>query len=233
MKSFFSIPFVSFLFAGICLFFCTQPAWPQAVSGPIEGIWSWNFTMPDGSTVRPQLELKLTNGAPAGFTRLRRGAEAPITNAILDGNRLKFEVIREMEGSTVTTRYDGVIQDGQITGRVESNWSGSWQSYPWKAIHISRDIEGRWVWGGRAVELQLVGQQLKGTVILEGNARFPLLSGGFTNGQVQFHIQRERDGQPYINIFEATLQDRVLKGQITRILGNETNVNPWEARRGR
>lgn len=233
MKLFDSMPWVQFLSAGICLLFSLQLASSQEISGPVEGIWSWNFTMPDGSTVRPQLELKLTNGAPHGFTRLRRGTEAPITNAVLDGNRLKFEVVREMEGSTVITRYEGVIHDGQITGHLESNWSGPRQSHPWKAIHLSRDIEGRWVWGGRAVELQLVGQQLKGTVILEGNARFPLLSGSFTNGQVQFHIQRERDGQPYINIFEATLQDRVLKGQITRILGSETNTNPWEARRGR
>lgn len=205
----------------------------QTVKGPVEGIWSWNFTMPDGAVARPQLELKLTNGILTGFTRLRPGSEAPITNAVLDGNRLKFEVLREWDDQQVITRYQGVIEDGRITGRLESNWAGQWQSYPWIATHITRDIEGRWVWGMRAVDLKLDGQQLKGKVILEGNAEFPLLSGNYSNGVVRFHIERERDGQPYVNIFEATLQGPMLKGEITRIFGGETNKNPWEARRSR
>lgn len=211
----------------------TAPTPGQTVSGPLEGIWSWSFTMPDGLQVRPQLELKLTDGVLTGTTRLRAGSEAPITNAVLEGNRLKFEVVRQRDGQTAITRYEGVVKDGRITGRLASNWTGEWQTYPWNATHLSRDIEGRWVWGMRSVELRLEGQQLKGKVILEGNAEFPLLSGIFTNGQVMFHIERERDGQPYINIFEATLQDRLLKGQITRILGSETNRNDWEARRQR
>jgi hypothetical protein len=205
----------------------------QTIKGPLEGVWSWNFTMPDGATVRPQLELKLAHGAVSGVTRLRAGTEAPITNAVLDGNRLKFEVIRQQGEQVVTTRYEGVVNDGRITGRIESNWSGEWQSYPWNATHLTRDIEGRWVWGMRAVELKLDGQKLVGKVILEGNAEFPLLSGSYSNGIVTFHIERERDGQPYINIFEATLEGRSLKGQITRIWGTETNRNDWEAFRPR
>lgn len=205
----------------------------QTVQGPLEGIWSWNFTMPDGGVVRPQLELKLTNGILSGVTRLRAGTEAPITNAVLDGNRLKFEVLREGDGQLTTTRYEGVIADGRITGRLQSNWTGQWQTYPWTATHLTRDIEGRWVWGMRAVDLKLEGQQLKGKVILEGNAEFPLLHGSYSNGAVRFQIERERDGQPYLNFFEATLQGPMLKGEITRIFAGETNKNPWEARRAR
>ncbi|MCX8157112.1 MAG: hypothetical protein N3J91_11825 [Verrucomicrobiae bacterium] len=212
-------------------FLCAAMA--QTVSGPVAGTWSWSFTMPDGAVVRPQLELKLTNGVLSGVTRLRSGAEAPITNAVLDGNRLAFEVVREREGQRVTTRYEGVIADGRIKGKLESNWTGQWQTYPWNATHLSRDIEGRWIWGPRAVELKLEGQRLKGKVILEGNAEFPVLDGTYRDGQVSFRIEREREGQPYINLFDATLQDGVLKGQITRIFGTETNRNDWEARRPR
>lgn len=220
-----------YLTLAVCLGLLQGANAAEIATNLIAGGWTWKFTMPDGTVVRPELELTQTNGVWTGQTSLGAGSATAVTNLVIADGRIRFEVARERDDRVITTRYAGEINDGQITGKIESNWTGDWQTYDWRATHLSREIEGRWSWGGRSVELTLAGQELKGKVFLEGNAEYPLLNGSFSNGQVQFKIERESDGQPYINIFRAKLAGQMLKGEIERILPAETNRNDWEARR--
>jgi len=201
------------------------------VAGPLAGVWTWSFTMPDGTVVKPQLRLKVEGDTLTGTNSFRPGTEIAIRDAKLEGDRLSFQVVRERDGREVITRYRGKVADGRITGKIESNWIGDAQTYDWEAVHQNRNLEGRWVWGGRAVELRIERGELKGKVIIEGNAEFPFVKSSFTDGDIIFKIEREKDGKPYINIFRAKLQDGVLKGQIERIFDGETNFNEWEAKR--
>jgi hypothetical protein len=201
------------------------------ITGPLAGVWTWNFTMPDGSVVKPQLRLKLEGDTLTGTNSFRPGTEIAISDAKLEGDQISFQVVRERDGRQVITRYRGKVADGRITGKIESNWNGEFQTYDWEAVHQNRNLEGRWVWGGRAVELRVERGELKGKVILEGNAEFPFVKSSLTDGEVIFKIEREKDRKPYINIFRAKLQDGVLKGQIERVFDGESNFNEWEAKR--
>src|SRR5438552_3960730 len=65
---------------------------------PLDGSWRWNFIMPDGTTVRPKLVLSVKDGKLTGTTSFRAGSETPITNAVLKGDELRFDVVRNREG---------------------------------------------------------------------------------------------------------------------------------------
>src|SRR5689334_10041587 len=74
---------------------------------PLDGSWRWNFAMPDGTTVRPKLVLAVKNGKLTGTTSFRAGTEAPITNAVLNGDQLRFDVVRDRDGQQIVTTYSG------------------------------------------------------------------------------------------------------------------------------
>src|SRR5437899_6010735 len=113
---------------------------------PFRGLWKWTFTMPDGSQVNPRLELKYDEaGQLTGKTRLRPGTETPVTNVIVQGNQLSFEVARERDGREVVTRYTGSLDGDTIKGKIVSNWSGEEQTYDWDARRLM-GATGTWRW---------------------------------------------------------------------------------------
>src|SRR3989442_1684633 len=137
----------------------------------IDGTWRWIFTMPDGATSRPKLILATENGKLTGTTSFRPGTETPITNAVLQGDAVSFQVIRERDGQEIVTTYTGTWNGKIIKGKVESNWAGAPQSYDWEAQRAHEGAEGVWQWtvalrGGKfeaRVELEQDGESLTGT----------------------------------------------------------------------
>src|SRR5262249_17537278 len=99
----------------------------------IEGTWRWQFPMPDGSVANPALKLALTDGKLTGTSSFRGGSETPITNAVLKGNEIYFQVVRDRDGHEVVTTYTGKWADKMIKGKIQSNWSGEAQTYDWDA----------------------------------------------------------------------------------------------------
>src|ERR1043166_5469590 len=96
-------PQVTSTFLALSLLACPIPAEESAAAAaaPIQGLWKWTFTMPDGSQVHPRLEIKNQNGQLSGITRLRTGTEAAITNLAINGSEVSFEVVRERDGRAV------------------------------------------------------------------------------------------------------------------------------------
>src|SRR2546423_4544775 len=147
MKPAFKMPFV------LLVFFATvvQPVLAAEdedakVAHPLDGSWRWNFTMPDGTTIRPKLVLAVKDGKLTGTTSFRAGTEAPITNAVLKGDELRFDVVREREGQQILTTYSGKWSTNAIKGKVESNWAGEKQTFDWEAQRAHLGIEGTWRW---------------------------------------------------------------------------------------
>ena len=119
---------------------------PAKAPHPLEGSWRWNFTMPDGTTVRPKLILAVQEGKVTGTTSFRPDSESPITNAVIKGDELSFQVIRDRDGQQIVTTYTGKWDAKSIKGKVESNWAGEKQSYDWEAKRAHFGVEGTWRW---------------------------------------------------------------------------------------
>src|SRR5207244_7498049 len=56
------------------------------------GNWSWNFTMPDRTAVRPKVKLVQDGDKVTGTSSLRPGTEIAITNGVLQDKVVTFEV---------------------------------------------------------------------------------------------------------------------------------------------
>src|SRR5262245_33331960 len=113
----------------------------------LEGIWKWNFTMPDGSQVTPKLKLKREDDKMTGTSSFRPGSETPITNLVVNGEELSFQVARERDGRQIVTQYRGIVSGDSIKGKMVSNWSGEEQTFDWKARRVV-GVEGTWKWSG-------------------------------------------------------------------------------------
>jgi hypothetical protein len=112
----------------------------------LEGTWRWTFTMPDGTTNRPKLRFTVEDGQLHGTTSFRAGTEVPVTNILVNGDQLSFQVIRQRNGESIVTSYTGKWSEKTINGKIESNWAGEKQSYDWEALRAHVGAEGVWKW---------------------------------------------------------------------------------------
>jgi hypothetical protein len=123
-----------------------RPAEPAKPAHPIDGSWRWNFTMPDGTVTRPKLILAVENGALTGTTSFRYGNDAPITNAVLNGDQLRFQIVRQRDGQDIVTTYEGKWSEKEIKGKIQSNWGGDIENFEWLAARAHIGAEGTWQW---------------------------------------------------------------------------------------
>jgi hypothetical protein len=216
---------------------------PAKTAHPLEGSWRWNFTMPDGTATRPKLILALENGRMTGTTTFRAGAEMPITNVVLKGEQLRFQVIRERDGQEIVTTYSGKWTDKSIKGKVESNWAGEKQTYPWEAQRAHHGVEGTWKWlvtfrrGGRPfevrVDLEQEGETLTGSMPSgRSRRRTEIQNGSFKNGELYFEVERDFGGEKFLTKYRGKQTGDRIKGttESTTFDGDE-RIDDWEARR--
>ena len=112
----------------------------------LEGTWRWTFTMPDGATNRPKLRFTVENGMLHGTTSFRAGTEVPVTNILVNGDQLSFQVVRQRNGENIVTGYTGKWSEKTIKGKIESNWAGEKQVFDWDAQRAHLGVEGVWKW---------------------------------------------------------------------------------------
>jgi hypothetical protein len=207
-------------------------------NSPLDGSWRWEFTMPDGGKITPTLRVKTNEkGKLTGISRFRSGSSLPVTNFVLRGNEVSFEVVRQRDGEATVTRYSGVQDGDKITGRMVSNWNGQQETYPWEAIRVS-DIEGTWKWrfagrggGGRPIDLSLVlkrdGDKLSGKLNFGGRDT-DIHHGRFRTNMVSFYTVRDRDGEKSTNRYWGTFSGDTIVGFSTSNFG-ERRTNEWRA----
>ena len=213
----------------------------------LAGTWRWNFTMPDGSTIRPKLILTLEGGKIGGTTSFRSGTEASITNAVLKGDELRFQVIRQRDDEDFVTTYTGKWSDKTIQGKIESNWTGEIQTFDWQARRANIGVEGVWRWtnslfggfgggrGGRGfetrVELEQDEDKVTGKTISRSGRPTPITHGSITNGAVYFEIERTFGDNKFITKYHGKQTGDMIKGTMELEVGDDVREGEWQAKR--
>ena len=211
------------------------------------GTWRWNLIMPDGSTTRPKLTLRLEDGRLVGTTSYRPGTEAPITNAVLNGDELRFQVVRKRDDEEIVTSYSGKWSTNAIRGKIESNWAGEKQVFDWEARRANIGIEGIWRWtnsvfvgsgggrGGRGfetrVQLEQEGEKVTGKTMSRFGPPTPITNGSITNRAVYFEIERTFGDTKFVTKFRGEQKGDTIKGTMELETGDDLREGKWEAKR--
>jgi hypothetical protein len=224
----------------------------------LAGTWRWNFAMPDGTTIRPKLKVMVEDGQLLGATSFRPGGEAPITNIVVNGDQVSFQVVRQRGGEDIVTSYSGRWTDQSIKGKIESNWAGEKQVFNWDAQRAHLGVEGVWRWtnsffagfggggrggpggqrpGGRGrgfesrVELEQEGHKITGKTIGRFGRPSPVANGSITNNEVYFEIERTFGETKFVTRYQGKQDGDVIKGTMEQEFEGEDRVIDWEAER--
>jgi hypothetical protein len=232
---------IRFIYPIVLALVAVVSAWSadDAKKPRFDGSWRWDFTMPDGGQVTPSLKLRTrSNGELAGTSRFRSATETPITNIVVEGTKLSFDVIRDYLGDPVVTHYEGTLQDDTIKGKITSTSNGEKHTYDWEAKRAS-GIDGVWKWtvnyGERTFEsrvtLKLEGEKLRGK-ISSGRGDTDIQHGRFRENKVTFEVERRGfgGGEKTTNFYRGKFDGDKIVGTFTSTFGG-LRTNEWNAAR--
>src|SRR5580693_3779708 len=89
----------------------------MALAADVSGIWKGEAN-PNGKGPGPSFNLKQSGSLLTGTTTARN-AEIEISNGKVEGDKVYFEVTREMQGNKVTTKYSGTVSGSTMTLSAE------------------------------------------------------------------------------------------------------------------
>ena len=95
------------------------------------GNWNTALILGDGNRIEGTLKLKQDGDKLTGVT-IRNENETQIQDGKIAGDEISFTVIRDRDGRKVTAKYSGKITGDTVKGKVESDWSGDWQTLAWE-----------------------------------------------------------------------------------------------------
>ncbi len=212
----------------------------QTSRSPLNGMWQWKFTMPDGSEVSPRLRFKTKDGELVGTTRFRAGSEAPLANIKLKGSEVSFDVVREYEDEKVLTHYSGKLSGDTIKGKVTSKSHGEELTYDWDAKRLI-GIDGTWRMyvdtGGEWPQeskftLKQEGEKVTGKVS-QFRRDVDIHRGKFKDGKLYFEVEISgRGGDKTTNRYYGRLTNDAMIGRVdmARFRGGR-ETNEWSALR--
>ena len=92
-----------------------------AFAADVSGKWTYEQAGRNGGPARQvTITLKQDGSTLTGeVPGMGRGGDAPppptaITNGKVDGDKVSFEVVREMQGNKMTTKYEGTVSGGEM-----------------------------------------------------------------------------------------------------------------------
>ncbi len=102
------------------------------------GNWTWSTPGRNGgpdrvSTLTLKAEGAKLTGKVSASGRDGKAVETPIADGKVDGDSIAFNVVREINGNSTTTKYAGKVSADKITGKIETNRDGQPQSRDWEA----------------------------------------------------------------------------------------------------
>jgi hypothetical protein len=95
------------------------------------GNWNTALILGDGTRIEGNLKLK-QDGEKLIGALVRSENETQIEDGKIAADEISFKVIRDRDGRKVTAKYKGKITVDTIKGKVESDWSGDWQTLDWE-----------------------------------------------------------------------------------------------------
>jgi hypothetical protein len=97
----------------------------------VAGKWNAAIILPDGNRIEGILSLKQDGEKLTGAVT-RNDTENPILDGKIAGDEISFTTKRQRDGRTVTSKYKGKVTGDTIKGKLESDWSGDWQTIDWE-----------------------------------------------------------------------------------------------------
>jgi len=104
----------------------------QSTKSAAAGSWKTALILPDGNKIEGTLNLKQEGDKLTGAVVLNQN-ETPIQEGVIAGDTINFKVLRQRDGRTVTSKYKLKLAGDALKGKVESDWSGDWQTLDWEA----------------------------------------------------------------------------------------------------
>jgi len=104
----------------------------QSTKSAAAGSWKTALILPDGNKIEGTLNLKQEGDKLTGAVVLNQN-ETPIQEGVIAGDNINFKVLRQRDGRTVTSKYKLKLTGDALKGKVESDWSGDWQTLDWEA----------------------------------------------------------------------------------------------------
>jgi hypothetical protein len=104
------------------------------------GTWTWSTPGRNGGEAREStLKLKLEGDKVTGALSGMRGGETKIENGKLTGDEISFDVTREFQGNSFTTKYKGKVTADTITGKISMERNGETRERDWTAKKKSEE----------------------------------------------------------------------------------------------
>ena len=102
------------------------------MAADVSGKWTFEQPGRGGNPGRPvTITLKADGDKLTGAT-VRNENETQIQDGKIAGDEITFTVVRDRDGRKVTAKYKGKITGDTVKGKVESDWSGDWQTLDWE-----------------------------------------------------------------------------------------------------
>jgi hypothetical protein len=103
-----------------------------AAKSAAAGSWKTALILPDGNKIEGTLNLKQDGSKLTGAVIINEN-ETAIQEGQIVGDTINFKVLRQRDGRTVTSKYKLKLTGDTLKGKVESDWSGDWQTLDWEA----------------------------------------------------------------------------------------------------
>ncbi len=127
----------SLLKLGICTIFALG-ALGQAQAADATGTWTWSTPGRNGgpdrvSTLKLKVDGTKLTGTLSSPGRGGAATDIEIKEGKVKGDEISFNVVREFNGNTMTTKYNGKVTADSIKGKIESERNGQPVSRDWEA----------------------------------------------------------------------------------------------------
>jgi hypothetical protein len=205
------------------------------------GVWKWTATGQNNQSYDATLKLKQDGDKITGAMVGRTGTETAIEAGKIQEDAISFQVTRERNGQSSTTKYTGKLSGDTIKGSTESERNGQTRTRDWEAKREAApaNATGTWKWtftpqNGQAMDstLQLKQQDGKLTGTLTGRRGETAIEDGKINGaEVSFTVTRERNGEKFVAKYAGTINGDTIKGKIEMGSGDQARSRDWEAKR--
>lgn len=105
----------------------------QAAS--LTGKWKYSFTTSSGQTLEPVLDLKQDGDKVTGTVKVNERESAISDGKISDGE-VTFKAVRERDGNSFTSKYNGKFEGDVFKGKINSNFNGNDRTYDFEAKRV-------------------------------------------------------------------------------------------------
>ena len=90
-----------------------------AFAANVTGKWTAEMPGRGGNTTTSTFTFKADGSTLTGTVAGGRGGDVSITNGKVDGDTITFDVVREMQGNSITLHYTGKVAGDEIKFKME------------------------------------------------------------------------------------------------------------------